>query len=200
MIPTHCARRWPSLPRAQDPTKRNFASIGRTARYAGASGQRRRRVDKGGRVVRVSGVTVDITERKRAEERQNLLTREVDHRAKNALALAQSIVRLTRAQDVDAYVQAVEGRITRAGPGSYHSLIVELAGRGNKEAGRRGTRAIFRGRPDQVLAVPKFSCSPRRRKHWRSPCTNSSPIRRNMARSPRCPAACRSDGKYRGIS
>ena len=69
-------------------------------------------VDKGGRVVRVSGVTVDITDRKRAEERQNLLAREVDHRAKNALALAQSIVRLTRAEDVKAYVQAVEGRIS----------------------------------------------------------------------------------------
>jgi PAS domain S-box-containing protein len=69
-------------------------------------------LDKAGRVVRVSGVTVDITERKRAEERQNLLTREVDHRAKNALALAQSIVRLTRAQDIDAYVRAVEGRIS----------------------------------------------------------------------------------------
>ncbi|MDE2603921.1 MAG: PAS domain-containing protein, partial [Bradyrhizobium sp.] len=69
-------------------------------------------VDRNGRVVRVSGVTVDITERKRAEERQNLLTREVDHRAKNALALAQSIVRLTRAQDIDTYVRAVEGRIS----------------------------------------------------------------------------------------
>jgi PAS domain S-box-containing protein len=69
-------------------------------------------VDRSGRVVRVSGVTVDITERKRAEERQNLLTREVDHRAKNALALAQSIVRLTRGDDVKAYVEAVEGRIS----------------------------------------------------------------------------------------
>ena len=68
-------------------------------------------VDESGRVVRVSGVTVDITERKRAEERQNLLAREVDHRAKNALALAQSIVRLTRADGVQAYVNAVEGRI-----------------------------------------------------------------------------------------
>lgn len=68
-------------------------------------------VDDSGRVVRVSGVTVDITERKRAEERQNLLAREVDHRAKNALALAQSIVRLTRADEVKAYVNAVEGRI-----------------------------------------------------------------------------------------
>ncbi len=68
-------------------------------------------VDKAGRVIRVSGVTVDITERKHAEQRQNLLAREVDHRAKNALALAQSIVRLTRGENVKAYVQSVEGRI-----------------------------------------------------------------------------------------
>jgi two-component sensor histidine kinase len=39
------------------------------------------------------------------------LTWEVDHRAKNALALAQSIVRLTRGENVKAYIQAVEGRI-----------------------------------------------------------------------------------------
>ena len=67
--------------------------------------------DKTGRVIRLSGVTVDITERKRAEERQSLLTREVDHRAKNALALAQSIVRLTRGESAKSYMQAVEGRI-----------------------------------------------------------------------------------------
>ncbi|MGC2779575.1 MAG: HWE histidine kinase domain-containing protein [Bradyrhizobium sp.] len=68
--------------------------------------------DKAGHVIRVSGVTIDITERKRAEERQNLLTREVDHRAKNALTLAQSIVRLTKADSVKTYVSAVEGRIS----------------------------------------------------------------------------------------
>ena len=69
-------------------------------------------IDRTGRVVRVSGVTVDITERKRAEERQSLLTQEVDHRAKNALTLAQSIVRMTRADSVQTYVSAVEGRIS----------------------------------------------------------------------------------------
>jgi two-component sensor histidine kinase len=68
-------------------------------------------LDRAGRVVRVSGVTIDITERKHAEERQNLLAREVDHRAKNALALAQSIVRLTRGDNVKSYIRAVEGRI-----------------------------------------------------------------------------------------
>jgi len=69
-------------------------------------------LDEGCRVVRLSGVTVDITERKHAEERQSLLAREVDHRAKNALALVQSIVRLTRGEDIKAYTEAVEGRIT----------------------------------------------------------------------------------------
>jgi PAS domain S-box-containing protein len=69
-------------------------------------------MDASDRVVRVSGVTVDITERRESEVRQALLAREVDHRAKNALAIVQSIVRLTRADSMPAYVMAVEGRIT----------------------------------------------------------------------------------------
>src|SRR5580704_7384410 len=68
-------------------------------------------VDGAGKVVRVSGVTIDITDRKEADERQTLLAREVDHRARNALAVIQSIIRLTRAKSVDDYVQAIEGRI-----------------------------------------------------------------------------------------
>jgi PAS domain S-box-containing protein len=67
--------------------------------------------DAANRLVRVSGVTIDVTERKEAEERQDLLAREVDHRARNALAVVQSIVRLTRANNVEGYVAAVEGRI-----------------------------------------------------------------------------------------
>jgi two-component sensor histidine kinase/CheY-like chemotaxis protein len=57
-------------------------------------------------------VTVDITDRKGAEERQTLLVREVDHRARNALAVVQSMIRLTRAETKEAYIAAVEGRIT----------------------------------------------------------------------------------------
>jgi PAS domain S-box-containing protein len=68
-------------------------------------------VDKNNQVIRVSGVTADITDRKKAEERQALLAREVDHRAKNALALVQAIVRMTRAKSIEAYIAAVEGRI-----------------------------------------------------------------------------------------
>jgi len=68
-------------------------------------------LDARGRITRLSGVTVDITDRKRTEERQNLLAREADHRAKNALAVVQSIVRLTKADAVKDYAGAVEGRI-----------------------------------------------------------------------------------------
>jgi PAS domain S-box-containing protein len=68
-------------------------------------------VDATDHIVRISGVTVDITDRKEAEERQALLAREVDHRARNALALVQSIVRLTRADTIKSYIAAVDGRI-----------------------------------------------------------------------------------------
>ena len=67
--------------------------------------------DGGGRLVWLSGVTADITERKRAEERQILLAEEVDHRARNVVAVVQSIMRLTRADSIDDYIGALDGRI-----------------------------------------------------------------------------------------
>jgi PAS domain S-box-containing protein len=59
----------------------------------------------------ISGVILDISDRKADEDRQALLAREVDHRAKNALALVQALVRLTRATSMEEFVAAVEGRI-----------------------------------------------------------------------------------------
>jgi PAS domain S-box-containing protein len=67
--------------------------------------------DEHGRLIWLSGVTADITDRKRAEERQILLAEEVDHRARNVVAVVQSIMRLTRAESVDAYISALDGRI-----------------------------------------------------------------------------------------
>jgi len=67
--------------------------------------------DAAGAAMRLNGVSVDITERKRAEERQLLLAREVDHRAKNMLAVVLSILRLTRAKTTPEFIGAVEGRI-----------------------------------------------------------------------------------------
>jgi PAS domain S-box-containing protein len=68
-------------------------------------------VDGEGQIVRMSGVTVDITERKQAEERQALLSREIDHRARNAISVVQSIMRLSRGKSKREYLAVVEGRI-----------------------------------------------------------------------------------------
>lgn len=68
-------------------------------------------LDAQGKAERLSGVLVDITDRKEAESMQGLLAREVDHRARNALAVAQAIVRLARADNIEEYVKAVDGRI-----------------------------------------------------------------------------------------
>ena len=67
--------------------------------------------DADGKPVRMNGVTVDITDRKRAEERQVLLAREVDHRAKNTLAVVLSVLRLTRASTTKDFIATVEGRV-----------------------------------------------------------------------------------------
>jgi PAS domain S-box-containing protein len=67
--------------------------------------------DSEGRIARISGVCMDITERKQAQQRQLSLTREVEHRARNLLAVVQSMLRLTKAPTKEAYISAVEGRI-----------------------------------------------------------------------------------------
>ncbi|MBB4613487.1 sensor histidine kinase [Novosphingobium taihuense] len=55
---------------------------------------------------------VEITDLKQAREREDLLTREVDHRAKNLLAVVQSIVQMMKAQgSVAEFKEALIGRI-----------------------------------------------------------------------------------------
>jgi PAS domain S-box-containing protein len=67
--------------------------------------------DDSNNIDRISGVTIDITERKLTEDRQVLLAEEVDHRARNVVAVIQSIMRLTRATDIGEYLSVVDGRI-----------------------------------------------------------------------------------------
>lgn len=62
---------------------------------------------------RVAVLFNDITERKRAEERQGLMMREIDHRARNMLAMIQALVNLTATDQssVSQFVEAVQSRI-----------------------------------------------------------------------------------------
>jgi PAS domain S-box-containing protein len=70
-------------------------------------------LDAAGRPVRFYGVNVDITERRRDEEHRQLLLGELNHRAKNTLAVVQAIAAQSfRDEPVsDAARRAFEGRL-----------------------------------------------------------------------------------------
>jgi PAS domain S-box-containing protein len=114
---------------ASDPDKRalydvEYRTVGKedgAIRWVAAKG--RGVFDGQDKCVRVIGTALDITERKEAEQRQSLLAREVDHRARNALAAVQAIVRLTRSDSKENYVKAVEGRIQALA--QAHTLLSE---------------------------------------------------------------------------
>ncbi|HLY79081.1 MAG TPA: HWE histidine kinase domain-containing protein [Caulobacteraceae bacterium] len=58
----------------------------------------------------VQDVTGEVLER-RSEEARLLLMREVDHRARNALTIVQSMVRLTTASSLDSFRDVLDGRV-----------------------------------------------------------------------------------------
>ena len=64
---------------------------------------------------------VDITDRKAAEVRESILAHEVDHRAKNIMAVMQSVIRLTKADTVEAFRGSVAARIQAIA--RTHSLL-----------------------------------------------------------------------------
>ena len=69
--------------------------------------------DATGRYLRLKGLTRDITERKRAEERQRLLVRELDHRVKNVLASVATVAQRTRegSGSMEEFLEVFDGRI-----------------------------------------------------------------------------------------
>jgi PAS domain S-box-containing protein len=70
--------------------------------------------DAGGELIYYFGSQKDVTVRRRAEaleQTERLLLQEVDHRALNALAVAQSIVSLTRADTIGQFSSLVRSRI-----------------------------------------------------------------------------------------
>ncbi|MES2711350.1 MAG: HWE histidine kinase domain-containing protein [Pseudomonadota bacterium] len=102
-------RAWRRLPDGQ---RQVFWVSGRGRRVPGPDGRER-----------MFGINVDISERKESERRQQLLMHEVDHRAKNVLAVVQAALRLTPRDDPHAYARSVEGRV--AALARAHILLAE---------------------------------------------------------------------------
>jgi PAS domain S-box-containing protein len=80
--------------------------------------------DDAGRLAYHFASQIDVTEKRRVQQMEATehgLLMEVDHRAKNALALVQGIVRLTRSDDPRAFARAVQGRVDALA--KAHSLL-----------------------------------------------------------------------------
>jgi PAS domain S-box-containing protein len=69
--------------------------------------------DDAGRLLRIKGLGVDITERKRAEEHQKVLVAELDHRVKNVLARVAAVAESTRqeSKSIDEFMRSLKKRI-----------------------------------------------------------------------------------------
>jgi two-component sensor histidine kinase len=69
--------------------------------------------EKDGRPVRVLGTVLDVTEEMGAQERQDLLMAELNHRVKNNLAIVQSMALQTakRSTDLATFLSTFEGRL-----------------------------------------------------------------------------------------
>jgi PAS domain S-box-containing protein len=94
-----------------------------------------------GEPTRIIGNSTDITERKRAEERQHAWVAELHHRLKNVLATVGAVVSLSPqgSRSVESFAAALEGRI--------HSMAIAhgMGGHGECRLPCAGKRAEFRG-------------------------------------------------------
>jgi PAS domain S-box-containing protein len=88
-------------------------------------GKGRMILDREGQPLRMTGVCMDVTARKQAELRLELLMGELRHRVKNLLAVIRSLSArtLAHAASLEAFGRAFEGRLS--GLAGAHDLLVE---------------------------------------------------------------------------
>jgi PAS domain S-box-containing protein len=108
-----------------------------------------------GRVIGASKIARDITERRRAEEQQHLLIREMDHRVKNLFTLASSIVSLSArsASTPTELASAVRARLNALA--QAHALTVPST----SEATGRTEQATTLHRLIATILAPYDNCT-----------------------------------------
>ena len=84
--------------------------------------------DEAGNLIGAVNMLLDITERKRAEEQQSLMVRELHHRVKNTLATVQAIMGSTArsSETIEEFKTALIGRI--ASLAKTHRLLTDEVG------------------------------------------------------------------------
>ena len=79
--------------------------------------------DSAGRAERMTGVYIDVTERRKAEDHKSLLIAELDHRVKNVLACVAAVAHHTReySKSADEFLDVLKGRINALA--NTHALL-----------------------------------------------------------------------------
>ena len=79
--------------------------------------------DDAGRAERMTGVYIDVTERRSAENQKNLLIAELDHRVKNVLACVAAVAQRSRecSRSADEFLDVLNGRINSLA--NTHALL-----------------------------------------------------------------------------
>jgi PAS domain S-box-containing protein len=79
--------------------------------------------DHAGRAERMTGVFIDITDRRKAEDQKSLLIAELDHRVKNVLACVAAVAQRSRecSSSADGFLEVLNGRINSLA--NTHALL-----------------------------------------------------------------------------
>ena len=102
-----------------------YRLAGATGGERWVEGKGRMVLDEEGRPLRMTGVCMDISERKQAERRLELALQELRHRVKNMLAVVQSLASQTlrHGDSLEAFAEAFQGRLV--GLAGAHDLLVD---------------------------------------------------------------------------
>jgi two-component system, chemotaxis family, CheB/CheR fusion protein len=93
--------------------------------YLRQDGSRRWMLFAGRRIEKdlIAEYCIDISDRKRAEKEKELLSQELSHRVKNTLAVFQALVLQTGGETVEAFREALTGRLSNLA--QIHSLLLQ---------------------------------------------------------------------------
>ena len=130
---------------ARRPSSRSRSAASRASSTSGS----RRGPTTPARSSGVLGIALDVTERRRDEQRMRLMMRELTHRSKNLLAVIQAMARKTASlsDDTDELHRRLLGAAPRDGRGARPPRLAVLARRRPRRPDPRQRRADHRARP-----------------------------------------------------
>jgi PAS domain S-box-containing protein len=164
--------RYKAFLQSVSPDRPSFAWSFRFTRFDGREiwleQSSRAEFDAGGLVVHVRGLTLDVTERKQAEEHQSILMAELNHRVRNVLARVAGVAMSTRqgSGSMDDFVLRLNGRIQAMAVA--HSVLSQSGWHGAEPGTFCGNSLPPTRRMRTRRSAVQRSClPPRRRRHWR---------------------------------